>query len=201
MADHPKRPFFLDRRAMPAADPDISRPHRIRDGTFLKEDRRKIKHGRPRSQPERHRHPRTAGQPLECISTRMLSVPCDGGSIKIRGVNRRNRPPSESRTGVRGRRMDVRASMSATLTPRILMLPTTPAPRRASGPIAVSPGAARPVVVASAGPSPADAGWLACRSWAGGRDRCRSESRRWTGPGRPGPVASGGCYSNWGVAP
>ena len=30
------------------------------------------------------------------------------GSIKIRGVKRRNRPPSESRTGVRGRRLDVR---------------------------------------------------------------------------------------------
>ena len=45
------------------------------------------------------------------------------GSIKIRGVKRRNRPPSESRTGVRGRRLDVRASMSATLTPRILILP------------------------------------------------------------------------------
>ena len=45
------------------------------------------------------------------------------GSIKTRGVKRRNRPPSESRTGVRGRRLDVRASMPATLTPRILMLP------------------------------------------------------------------------------
>ena len=41
----------------------------------------------------------------------------------VTGVRRRNRPPSESRTGVRGRRMDVRASMSATLTPRILILP------------------------------------------------------------------------------
>ena len=30
------------------------------------------------------------------------------GSIKIRGVKRRNRPLSESRTGVRGRRLDVR---------------------------------------------------------------------------------------------
>ena len=30
------------------------------------------------------------------------------GSIKIRGVKRRNRPPSESRTGVRGRCLDVR---------------------------------------------------------------------------------------------
>ena len=45
------------------------------------------------------------------------------GSIKIRGVQRRNRVPCESRTGARGRRMDVRASMSATLTPRILILP------------------------------------------------------------------------------
>ena len=41
----------------------------------------------------------------------------------VTGVKRRNRPPSESRTRGRGRRMDVRASMSATLTPRILMLP------------------------------------------------------------------------------
>ena len=48
------------------------------------------------------------------------------GSIKIRGVKRRNRPPSESRTGVRGRRLDVRPSMSATLTPRILILPISP---------------------------------------------------------------------------
>ena len=46
------------------------------------------------------------------------------GSIKIRGVKRGDRPPSESRTGVRGWRLDVRPSMSATLTPRILMLPS-----------------------------------------------------------------------------
>ena len=51
------------------------------------------------------------------------------GSIKIRGVKRRNRPPSESRTGVRGRRLDVRPSMSATLTPRILILPASAAHR------------------------------------------------------------------------
>ena len=57
------------------ADPDISRPRLIRDRTFLEEDRRKIRHARPRSQPERHRHPRAEGQSLACISTRMLSVP------------------------------------------------------------------------------------------------------------------------------
>ena len=45
------------------------------------------------------------------------------GSTKIRGVKRRDRPPSERRAGVRGRRLDVQPSMSATLTPRILVLP------------------------------------------------------------------------------
>ena len=50
----------------------------------------------------------------------------DVGSIKIRGVKRRNRPRSESRKGIRGRQLDVRLSMSATLTPRILMLPNKP---------------------------------------------------------------------------
>ena len=75
-----KRSFFLDRRTMPDADanadPDISRPRLIRDRdrTFLEEDRRKIRHARPRSQPERHRHPRAEGQSLACISTRMLGL-------------------------------------------------------------------------------------------------------------------------------
>ena len=45
------------------------------------------------------------------------------GSTKIRGVKRRDRPPSERRAGVRGRRLDVQPSMSATLTPRILVPP------------------------------------------------------------------------------
>ena len=57
------------------------------------------------------------------------------GSIKIRGVKRGGRPPSESRKGTRGRLFDVRPSMSVTLTPRILMLPracsTAPASRLA----------------------------------------------------------------------
>ena len=42
MTNYPKRTFFLDRRTMPDADPDISRPRLIRDGTFLEEDRRQI---------------------------------------------------------------------------------------------------------------------------------------------------------------
>ena len=46
-----------------------------------------------------------------------------GGSTKIRGVKRRDRLPSEGRASVRGRRLDVQPSMSATLTPRILVLP------------------------------------------------------------------------------
>ena len=45
------------------------------------------------------------------------------GSTKIRGVKRRDRLPSEGRASVRGRRLDVQPSMSATLTPRILLLP------------------------------------------------------------------------------
>ena len=45
------------------------------------------------------------------------------GSTKIRGVKRRDRLPSEGRASVRGRRLDVQPSMSATLTPRILVLP------------------------------------------------------------------------------
>ena len=56
------------------------------------------------------------------------------GSTKIRGVKRRDRLPSEGRASVRGRRLDVQPSMSATLTPRILVLPServpTPALRR-----------------------------------------------------------------------
>ena len=51
---------------------------------------------------------------------RRLSV---AGSTKIRGVKRRDRLPSEGRASVRGRRLDVQPSMSATLTPRILVLP------------------------------------------------------------------------------
>ena len=42
MTNYPKRTFFLDRRTMPDADSDISRPRLIRDGTFLEEDRRQI---------------------------------------------------------------------------------------------------------------------------------------------------------------
>ena len=45
------------------------------------------------------------------------------GSTKIRGVKRRDRLRSEGRASVRGRRLDVQPSMSATLTPRILVLP------------------------------------------------------------------------------
>ena len=45
------------------------------------------------------------------------------GSTKIRGAKRRDRLPSEGRASVRGRRLDVQPSMSATLTPRILVLP------------------------------------------------------------------------------
>ena len=45
------------------------------------------------------------------------------GNTKIRGVKRRDRLPSEGRASVRGRRLDVQPSMSATLTPRILVLP------------------------------------------------------------------------------
>ena len=45
------------------------------------------------------------------------TAPVYWGSIKIRGVKRRNRPPSESRTGVRGRRLDVQPSMSAIIDP------------------------------------------------------------------------------------
>ena len=45
------------------------------------------------------------------------------GSTKIRGVKRRDRPACERCAGVRGRRLDVQRSMSATLTPRILGLP------------------------------------------------------------------------------
>ena len=60
---------------------------------------------------------------LPCISTRMLSVPSQAGSTKIRGVKRRDRLPCEGRASVRGRRLDVQPSMSATLTPRILVLP------------------------------------------------------------------------------
>ena len=45
------------------------------------------------------------------------------GSTKICGVKRRDRLPSEGRASVRGRRLDVQPSMSATLTPRILVLP------------------------------------------------------------------------------
>ena len=41
----------------------------------------------------------------------------------VTGVKRRDRHPSAGRTGVRGRRLDVRPSMSATLTPRISVLP------------------------------------------------------------------------------
>ena len=58
-----------------------------------------------------------ARRPARC------DAPQQQGSIKIRGVKRRNRPRSESRKGTRGRQLDVRLSMSATLTPRILMLP------------------------------------------------------------------------------
>ena len=46
------------------------------------------------------------------------------GSTQIRGVKRRDRLPFEGRASVRGRRLDVQPSMSATLTPRILVLPT-----------------------------------------------------------------------------
>ena len=46
-------------------------------------------------------------------------------SAKIRGVKRRDRLPSEGRASVRGRRLDVQPSMSATLTPRIWVLPDT----------------------------------------------------------------------------
>ena len=46
----------------------------------------------------------------------------DYGSTKIRGVKRRDRLPSEGRASVRGRRLDVQPSMSATLTPRRLEL-------------------------------------------------------------------------------
>ena len=61
----------------------------------------------------------------------IVDVPCQDrsvashvvGSTKIRGVKRRDRPPSESRAGVRDRRLDLQPSMSATLTPRILVLP------------------------------------------------------------------------------
>ena len=42
MTNYLKRTFFLDRRTMPNADSDISRPRLIRDGTFLEEDRRQI---------------------------------------------------------------------------------------------------------------------------------------------------------------
>ena len=42
MTNYLKRTFFLDRRTMPDADSDISRPRLIRDGTFLEEDRRQI---------------------------------------------------------------------------------------------------------------------------------------------------------------
>ena len=42
MTNYLKRTFFLDKRTMPDADSDISRPRLIRDGTFLEEDRRQI---------------------------------------------------------------------------------------------------------------------------------------------------------------
>ena len=45
------------------------------------------------------------------------------GSIKIRGVKRRDRLPAEARADVRGRLLDVQSSKPAPLTPRILMLP------------------------------------------------------------------------------
>ena len=52
MADHLEGSYFLDSRAMPGAHPDISHLRFIRDGTFLKEDRRSIRprrrdHDRP----------------------------------------------------------------------------------------------------------------------------------------------------------
>ena len=47
------------------------------------------------------------------------------GSTKFRGVKQRDRPASERRAGGRGRRLDVQPSMSATLTPRNFVLPTS----------------------------------------------------------------------------
>ena len=49
--------------------------------------------------------------------------PTPMGSIKNRGVKRRDHRSSERWAGVRGRRLDVQSSMPAPLTPRILMLP------------------------------------------------------------------------------
>ena len=45
------------------------------------------------------------------------------GSTKFRGVKRRDRHPAEARAGVRGRRLGVRPSISAALTPRKFVLP------------------------------------------------------------------------------
>ena len=77
---------------------------------------------------------------------RALGALCLQGSTKIRGVKRRDRLPSEGRASVRGRRMDVQPSMSATLTPRIFVLPATT--RRLRGESAAGgPGGRNHVVV------------------------------------------------------
>ena len=85
--------------------------------------------------PGRHhagRSPREARPPLRRSSTACTRgragsghrpLATHPGSTKIRGVKRRDRLPSEGRASVRGRRLDVQPSMSATLTPRILVLP------------------------------------------------------------------------------
>ena len=87
--------------------------------------------------PGRHhagRSPREARPPLRRSSTACTRgragsghrpLATHPGSTKIRGVKRRDRLPSEGRASVRGRRLDVQPSMSATLTPRILVLPYT----------------------------------------------------------------------------
>ena len=65
---------------------------------------------------ERGSRLRGSGHPLSC------SLPASGSRTR-RTFVRRDRLPSEGRAGVRGRRLDVQPSMSATLTPRILVLP------------------------------------------------------------------------------
>ena len=60
-------------------------------------------------------------------------------------ILRRDRLPSEGRASVRGRRLDVQPSMSATLTPRILVLPRKDGapPKHAASPSGARPNCAR----------------------------------------------------------